>query len=505
MRQINLLILCCIAVTGLKAQNNSKSAAAKTSATTAPSSAATGYAIQLTLKPLKNAYVYLGYHYGPQKKALADSVLLDENSQGTFKGKEPLPGGIYFIVSPRKEILFECLIDKQRKFSISADTLDLSNSVKFNGSSDNTMFQRYTLFASRTGAEGAQTRASLSGARNAADTAIVNAKLQHIGQQIQEYRDSIIRKSPDCILSAFFKVMKDPSIPPASAQPGGKYDTAFVFNYYKSHYWDGIRFDDERLVRTPFFETKLIRYFRDLVAPIPDSIFKEVDHILLYSRANKECFKYFMVHFVQKYINPEFMGQDAVFVSIWEKYINTGQTDFFTEQYKEFMTKRAYSLMANLIGQPAAALDMIDTADKPTRLYDLKADLTIVCFWDPTCGHCKETVPKVDSMYQSKWKKMGVKIFGVMTDGGKDNWTQFIREHHLTDWVHAYQSEVAAKEIEKAGKPGYKQLYDVYQTPILYLLDKEKRIVAKKLGFEQLDEIITLKYGQQNGPANGKK
>lgn len=496
MRNLKLLVLCLFPLAQLFSQTGKKPAAAAT-----PS---TAYAIQLTLKPLKNVYVYLGYHYGA-KKALADSVLLDANSQGTFKGKEPLPGGIYFIVSPRKEILFECLIDKQQRFSITADTLDLTNSVKFTGSPDNAMFQRYTQFASRTGSEGAQVRAQLANAKNASDSAAINTRLQIIGQQVQQYRDSILQKFPETILSAFFRVMRDPVIPPAASQPGGKYDTNYVFNYYKSHYWDGVSFDDERLIRTPFFENKLQRYFRDLVVPAPDSIFKEVDHILLYSRSNKEAFKFYMVHFVQKYVNPEFMGQDAVFVSIWEKYINTGQTDFFTEQYKDFMTKRAYSLMANLIGQPAAVLDLVDTADKPARLYDLKAELTIVCFWDPTCGHCKETVPRVDSMYQSKWKQQGVKVFGVMTDGGKDNWTQFIREHKLTGWVHAYQTEAAAKEIEKAGKPGYKQLYDVYQTPILYLLDKDKRIVAKKLSFEQLDEIITLKLKQQNSPDNGKK
>jgi hypothetical protein len=33
-------------------------------------------------------------------------------------------------------------------------------------------------------------------------------------------------------------------------------------------------------------------------------------------------------------------------------------------------------------------------------------------------------------------------------------------------------------------------MYDVYQTPMLYLLDREKRIVAKKLTYQQMDELI---------------
>src|SRR5689334_23621680 len=93
--------------------------------------AQSGYNIPITLKPYKNTYIYLGYYYGTKVKALADSALLDANGKGLFSGKEPLPGGIYFVVSPRKEILFEVLVDKQQQFSIAADSATLPNNVQF--------------------------------------------------------------------------------------------------------------------------------------------------------------------------------------------------------------------------------------------------------------------------------------------------------------------------------------------------------------------------------------
>ena len=61
--------------------------------------AQTGHKISVTVKPYKNQYIYLAYHYG-KLKALADSVMLNNNGSGVFTGKEKLPGGIYFIVSP---------------------------------------------------------------------------------------------------------------------------------------------------------------------------------------------------------------------------------------------------------------------------------------------------------------------------------------------------------------------------------------------------------------------
>ena len=110
----------------------------------------------------------------------------------------------------------------------------------------------------------------------------------------------------------------------------------------------------------------------------------------------------------------------------FEKYINTGKAEFFTPQYKEFAAKRAYSLMANLIGNAAPQLDMLDTLNKPLPLYNVKAEFTVVCFWDPTCSHCKEIVPKVDSIYKAKWKNEGVAVYGVKTDGTKEEWLKFI-------------------------------------------------------------------------------
>jgi hypothetical protein len=455
-----------------------------------------GYNIKVNVKPFKNQYLYLGYHYG-KKKALADSTLLDNNSNGAFKGVKPLGGGIYFIVSPQKQILFELLIDKQQNFSISADTTNLPNSIKFIGSSDNSLFQTYTLRLNKVGKEISAMQDQLSKSSNPSEQERLKVKIQKANQEVANYRDSIEKKNPANFLTALFKAMKEPVVPPASKQPNGKYDTVYAFQYFKSNFWKGVSFTDDRLIRTPILEPKLDKYYRDLVAPDPDSISREVDYMLLMSRTNPEMFKYLMVYFVQKYINPEYMGQDAVFVHLFEKYINTGQTDFFTDQYKKIMSDRAYSLMANLIGSPAANLDMVDSTGKQVQLYDVKADFTVICFWDPTCSHCKEVVPKVDSIYQAKWKAEGVKIFGVMVDGGKDNWLKFIKENNLKDWIHVYQTDAQRDEDSKANRPNYRQLYDVYQTPILYLLDKDKRIIAKKLNQQQIDEVITLKRKNQ--------
>ena len=451
-----------------------------------------GYTIRLHLKPYTSGKVYLGYYYG-KIKALADSAQINSNSDGIFSGKDRLPGGVYFIVSPSRAILFELLIDSQQHFSVAADTTNLPASILFTGSSDNTSFQAYTRFTAEKGTEITAAQKELALKHTKADSARIREKMKELNDAIQQYRADLIVKQPNSLLATLFQVLKEPVVPTATQQPGKKYDSLFAYHYFKSHYWDGISFTDERLTRTPVFEPRLDKYFRDLVPPQADSIEKEVDRMLLEARVSKPMFQYLMVYFVQRYVNPEYMGQDAVFVHLFDKYINAGETEFFTEKYRQFLNNRAYSMMANQIGLPAPNLEMVDSTGALRPLYGVDAPFTVICFWDPTCSHCKEVVPKLDSIFKAKWQREGVKLYGVMVDGGREAWLQFIKDHNLTDWTHVYETKEHQEATEKAGQAGYRQLYDVYQTPILYLLDKDKRIIAKKLTYQQLDEVINLK------------
>ena len=156
-------------------------------------------------------------------------------------------------------------------------------------------------------------------------------------------------------------------------------------------------------------------------------------------------------------------------------------------------------MMANQLGEPAPELNMLDTTGKAVSLYGIKSPYTFVIFWDPNCGHCKETVPRVDSIYEAKWKALGVKVVGVNVDeAANDAWKKFINEHHLKDWLHIYQKKEVKEEEAKKGIANFRQLYDVFKTPTLYLLDSEKRIIGKMLNIEQFDDVLMAKIKKLN-------
>ncbi|MCW3114545.1 MAG: thiol:disulfide interchange protein TlpA [Segetibacter sp.] len=477
------------------AQNKTVKKTAGTPAKTPAAAAAKtsgGYNIPITLTPFKNTWVYLGCYFGKYKN-LSDSAWLNEKSQGVFKGKEKLPRGIYFAVSPQKYLLFEFLMDKDQNFSIKADTTNLSN-VTITGSADNQMFQDYTKFLAQKTPMLSALQKQLSEAKTAKDSGLLRTAMTRANKELQDYRETFSKTHPTSMLASFFYAMKRPEIPAIPMGKNGKADSLHPYRYVKDNWWQGVAFDDESLVRTPFFEPKLEEYFKYYVAPEPDSVISEVNYMLLVSRENREMFKYLLGKFTDKYINPEYMGQEKVFLFLFDKYYSKGDTAWLNSKQTKFIFDRAYSLMANQLGEPAADLVMADTSGKPVSLYGINAPYTFVTFWDPNCGHCKETVPRIDSIYRAKWKGLGVKLVGVNVDeGANEAWKKFVKENKLEGWAHMYQTKAARDEETKKGVANFRQLYDVYKTPTLYLLDAQKRIIGKMLSIEQFDDVLKAK------------
>lgn len=452
-----------------------------------------GFAIRANIKPFTSGHFYLAYHFG-SKQYLIDSAAIDPAGNATFKGDKKLQGGVYMIVYPQKNGWVECIIDKQQEFSVEADTANVVRSLTYKGSADNQLFGDYQKKSFEIGFTISQLRKEMTGKPGEPAYDSANARMRRLSIEMQQYRDNLQKNNPGHLLSSIFNLLKDPAVPPADKHPKGKFDSTFAYNYYKDHFWDGISFTDERLIRTPVLQARFDRYYDEVLPQQSDSLIRYADKMLAASKPNEEMFKFVLSSLTDKYVNPRYMGQDAVFVHLFEKYYLTGQAEsWMNEKYRKFIYDRGYSLMANVIGKRAAELPMIDTLGKNFSLYTLQAPYTVLCFWDPTCSHCKEEVPKMDSIFQAKWKKAGVKLVGIMTDGGKENWLKFIKDKNLKDWIHIYQTDATKDKIYKEGKPGYRQLYDVYQTPMVYLLDKDKNIMAKKLTYLQVDDFMDVK------------
>lgn len=456
------------------------------------------YEIKVTFKPFKNQYIYLGHYFGKTYPVI-DSAMLNDKSEAVFKGSKKLQGGIYLVGYPNKAGFFEIMIDKQQKFGVIADTATIKNGIKFVNSPDNELFKAYQNEMNTRGGKINAARGQLKNAATAADSAKLNDIITKEDKAITAYRDNIITNKPDNILAVLLQCMKEPILTGNLKNPKNNTDSVAAYHYYKDHFWDGVNFWDGRLAYTTFFEEKLDKYFNQLVPLHPDSTIKEIDRMLGNASLNDEMNRFLLVKFVNRYLNQKYMWEDAVFVHLFEKYFSSKNYSWLNDKSKKIITDRAYSLMANITGTPASDILLPDSTGKMWSLYEVNAPYTIVAFWDPTCGHCKEVLPKLDSFYHAKWKASGLKIYALAkeTDGAKQDWLKFINDNKLAEWINVYYSKADDKARIDNNIPGYSQLFDVQSFPTLYLLDKDKRIVAKKLSYEQIDEILDIKIKGQ--------
>jgi peroxiredoxin len=276
--------------------------------------------------------------------------------------------------------------------------------------------------------------------------------------------------------------MEHIDIPEAPVLADGKKDSTFAYRYYKAHFFDNVDFGDDRMLRTPIFHNLIKEYMEKMTAQIPDSINVSADYLADKANANPEMFKYIIYWLTYTYESSNIMGMDAVFVHMVERYYMTNQAYWVDSTQLSKITNRAYTLKPLLLGKKAPPIVMPDSAGNNVSLYNVKADYTIVVFWDHGCGHCKKEIPKLAELYKTKLKQKNVKVYAIETEDKPEDWKKFINEHQL-DWINVHQPDAYQRAVTK-------KIYDIYSTPVIYLLDENKIIKGKRIDSEQIGGFI---------------
>jgi peroxiredoxin len=174
------------------------------------------------------------------------------------------------------------------------------------------------------------------------------------------------------------------------------------------------------------------------------------------------------------------MGMDAVSVHLVDNYYAKGDAPWVDTTTLAKMKMEANKKRNLLIGKIAPNLYLPDTTNmRSVNMYDIKSKYTLLVFWDPDCGHCKKEIPQLAQVYP-KLKPLGVTIYSIATiaEEERDHWKEFIRVNGL-DFINV------------ADYLGYRTLYDISSTPVIYILDANKKIIAKRIGVDQLEDFIS--------------
>ncbi|WP_396157938.1 thioredoxin-like domain-containing protein [Flavobacterium sp.] len=478
--------------------------------------AQSGYEITINLKNCPDSLAYLTY-YQFDKTLIKDTCTSIKDGKIVFKGKTKLDKGIYSLVSQKKAIYFDFFIDdntQKLELKSEASANIGKDLVALNSPLENEFF-KYIQFINQKNTD-FQSYKSSTELKTKKDSLSFYDKQKDVEKSINDFEEKFVETHKGTFIGDVMnlkveKILKE--IPKAS---NGRPDSIQSFNYYKKHYWDNVNFKDDGTMRNPFFHNKVKKYFESVVVKHPDSVSVEIDKFLEKTNRTSLLYKYLLAHFTYTYETTKLMGFDKVFVHISDNYFKTGKADgiYDDPDIVKKIIKRADKLKPLLVGVVTQDLYMIKAEDfekmkamgfedaknseEMTKVYyknepqvskmyvklsEVKADYTILIFWDVDCGHCQKEIPVLLQQYNDLLKeKKDVKVYSVYMQHEGEKYLKYIAEHQLP-WINVYDGAHYNNAIEK---------YDVYSTPVIYILDKNKVIKAKRIDANQVKNIINL-------------
>ena len=440
------------------------------------------YKIDLKLDGLSDTTVYLAYHFG-NKKYVRDTIQLDSNGKGTFSGKEELPGGIYLIVLPGMTY-FEILVSDSQEFKIETTFSDPLNNLKVYHSPENILFNHYQRFMADKQSESENLQQRMRTNSEIRDSVLYfQEKLRNLDKDVKNYWNKIIQENPGSLMAKIVKGMMNIEIPdfeiPDHITNKDSLRWVLGYNYNQKHFFDNIDFSDERLLRTPILQNRIEHYFTRMIIQSPDSIMPRAIDVIEKSRANEKVYQYVLVYLLNHYETSHIMGLDEVFVHLAEEYYLSGKAPWANQDLIDKLTTRVQRLKPNLIGRVGADLRMQTQQGNFIHLHQVEANYIILYFYEPGCGHCKTVTPQLFDIYR-KYNNKGVEVFAVYILDDKDEWINYTTKNNY-NWINVYDPSNASF---------FRHYYDIYSTPTIYMLDKDKKIIAKRIGAETVEKIL---------------
>lgn len=432
--------------------------------------------ITVDLQYFPDKKFYLASYYG-DKYQIVDTLKLVDGKYSILREKQ-FPHGIYAISGENNNKYFDLLMSNNQHFQIRTNYFSIIDSLKFTACNENQKFANYLRFSSKMQKENDLLKKLIT-------TSSGKAKLDYIKQQnqilkdIKDFRHQYIIANPNTLLAALFKMMRDINIPKQLKQLSQK-----RYYYYISHYWDHIDFTDERLLRTPLLSSKVNSFFDHVLVQHPDTLIFHIDK-LLSSGIHPEILTPLFLKLILKYEYPKIMGLDKIFVHLAEKYINSDLTEM-SGSVKNALLERANKIKPLLIGKKAPDMITIDTLNQFQTIYSIKNKFTLLIFWDHDCQLCQKEIKFLKNIYEMN--TFDLEVFAIETTTSIDKWKSYIRKHKL-NWINVNGTQ--SQSID------FHELYDIYSTPTIYILNKDKRIIAKRISTKNILHFLQ-NYEQRN-------
>ena len=159
---------------------------------------------------------------------------------------------------------------------------------------------------------------------------------------------------------------------------------------------------------------------------------------------------------------------EALYSALLSKQI---QSSFYDDATKAKLRKKLFLVLQNRPGSPANDFVYVTPSGMQKTMYDLKAKRTLLLFYNPECGACKdmrETLSASTSINAAIADKE-LEVLAIYTDKDEKIWLDHLAEMPV-GWKQGRDETAALHD---------NSVYDLKAIPSLYLLDEQKNVLLK--------------------------
>ncbi len=391
--------------------------------------------IDVNIDDINDTILYLVKYKSDKTQAIIDSTSISSDNK-TFTNPNNYDEGIYVLTDSQQNPLFEILIGKDQKFSISVKNMMDLNTYEIKGCKETS---NYFKVYSKTIHENLHIKALESEIKYYPGNA---RKIDSIKKELYEYQESMISKNKKLFLNTYIKFIEKSPI---------------------SNYFDEIPLCDTRILNSRLLKNKLDDYFNNYMdGQEAETICHNIDELISKTNDCHEVRDYILWYLYSRYFNQTSPDNDLVYIHLVDKYFSTLDIKDLTGNIRNLIINRANVLREITIGSLAPTFTYIDDDGNHISLEELKSKNTVLFFYKPDCQKCIRD-KRILGLIKKRQKNLTILYINISEENHKN---------------------VSQDIIDK---------YDIMTTPTIYLLNKNKEIIAKNIKAEEIEFHIIKK------------
>jgi peroxiredoxin len=303
--------------------------------------------------------------------------------------------------------------------------------------------------------------------RDGVDTGMLD-RYNELQWQRESFMDSLSGRYPDLYAVRLMNAFRAPIIP-------GEISHLERIDTLKECFFDRVPIDDPALLHAPVYTFKLIDYlslYKDntLTKEEQESAFTvAVDRIMVNVSPDSRLREFVVGYLLEGF---EMLGMEQVQMHLAGHYLDERCESDIVELVRSRM--EGYKKMTT--GKKAPDIVLRDVKGITHQLSELDHSYVLVLFWASTCEHCREMLPGLREWYLNE-NSYDLEVLAISIDSSEADFTRACQELDLP-WI------IARDPLGWQGRASSD--YYVYATPIFYLLDRERNILARPSGIRQL-------------------